>query len=32
MSADTFLNERWRTKDRWLHSQLDAGSDEIPAS
>ena len=32
MSADTFLNERWRTKDRWLESQLDAGSDEIPAS
>ena len=32
MSADTFLNERWRTKDRWLQSQLDAGSDEIPAS
>ena len=32
MSADAFLNERWRTKDRWLQSQLDAGSDEIPAS
>ncbi len=32
MSAEAFLNERWRTKDRWLESQLDAGSDEIPAT
>jgi 1-acyl-sn-glycerol-3-phosphate acyltransferase len=32
MSADAFLNERWRAKDAWLQSQLDAGSDEIPAS
>ena len=29
MSAEAFLNERWRTKDRWLESQLDAGPDEI---
>ena len=32
MSAEAFLNERWRAKDAWLQSQFDAGSDEIPAS
>ena len=32
MSAEAFLNERWRAKDAWLQSQFDAGSDQIPAS
>ena len=32
MSAEAFLNERWRTKDRWLESQLGAGSDEISST
>ena len=32
MSAEAFLNERWRTKDGWLESQLGAGSDEISST
>jgi len=32
ISTEAFLNERWEAKDRWLRSQLDAESDEMPAS
>ena len=32
MSAEAFLNERWRAKDVWLRSKVETRSDAMPAN